>query len=331
MSCVLYNLRKLMDDEATTLQVGPCQELVHFNKYKQLYGLLRSLLPQGGEGLHLLPELEDLLDDAGEHSPLHFRALRAFGMHQLQLTRPLSNESSVQPLAAGDYGYLPGGSMDLTNFVLLGNVQDSENHKEIMQVVGNAICRLFMSEHDPVICHRSSPPIATSSISDKRECWLVPLPPNGSPSARVSYDMRLIPVKHAREFLLAHGASLASKHGVEVQDLILVTRSRRYYHYFTDGWSRLSCTRHAIELDSTASDGPAVPIPVLPAEVLSGPPLVYLVTSSRPDFQAYVTNEPLSALPQHWTGSSSSHMGCYRWGQDEFVDFVQVDKEDIVS
>jgi len=331
MNCVLDNLRELVDDEATTLQIGPCQQLVHFNKYIQLYGLLCSLLPQNGEGLYLRPGLEDLLDDAGEHSPLDFRALRAFAMHQFQLSRPLSNESSVQPFAAGDYGYFPGGSMDLTNFVLLGNIQDSENYKEIMQVVGNAKCRLFMSEHDPVICHRSRRPMATSSISEKRECWLVPLPPNGSPCVRVCYEMRLNPVKHAREFLVAHGASLASKHRVEVQDLILVTRSRSYYHYFTDGWSRLSCIHHAIELDSTGSDGPAFPVPVLPAEVLSGPPIVYLVTSSRPDFQAYVTNEPLSALPQHSTGSSSSHMGCYLFGQDEFVDFVQLDKENIVS
>jgi hypothetical protein len=187
----------------------------------QLYGLLRSLLPQGGEGLHLPPGLEDLLDNAGEHSPLNFRALRAFGMHQFQFTRPLSNESLVQPFAAGDYGYFPGGSIDLENFVLLGNIQDSEYHKEIMQVIGNAECRLFMSEHDPVICHRNSPPMASSSISDKRECWLVPLPPNGSPNVRVAYEMRLNPVKRAPEFLVAHGASLASKHGVEAQDLIL--------------------------------------------------------------------------------------------------------------
>jgi hypothetical protein len=141
-------------------------------------------------------------------------------MHQFQFTRPLSDESLVQPFAAGDYGYIPGGSMDLANFVLLGNILDSEYRKEITQVVGNAECKLFRSERDPVICHRSTPPMATSSISDEKECWLVPLPRNGS-YVRVSYEMRLGPVKHAREFLIAHGASLASKHGVETQDLIL--------------------------------------------------------------------------------------------------------------
>jgi hypothetical protein len=90
-----------------------------------------------------------------------------------------------------------------------------------VQVVGNAECGLFMSEHDPVICRRSSPPMASSSNSDESVCWLVPLPPNGSPCVRVWYDMRMNPVRHAPEFLVAHGASLASKHGVEAQDLIL--------------------------------------------------------------------------------------------------------------
>jgi hypothetical protein len=113
--------------------------------------------------------------------------------------------------------------MNLANFVLLGNIQDSEYLKEIMQVVGYAECRLFMSEHDSVICHRSSLLMATSLTSDERECWLVPLPPNGSPFVRVSHEMRMNPVKHAREFLVTNGASLASKHGVEAQDLILGT------------------------------------------------------------------------------------------------------------
>ncbi|KAI0289123.1 hypothetical protein BC826DRAFT_636236 [Russula brevipes] len=331
---VLKNLSELMYDQSTTLHVGPCpsQELVQFNKYMQLYGLLRSLLPHRGEGLRLPPGLEDLLDDAGEHGPLNFRALRAFGMHQFQFARPSSDESLVQPFAAGDYGYIPGGSMDLTKFVLLGNIQDSEYRKGITQVIGNAECKLFMSEHDPVICHRSSPPVATSSISDEdeRECWLVPLPPNGS-YMRVSYETRLDPVKHAREFLIAHGASLASKHGVEAQDLILVTRSQRYVYYCTMERPHSLRTHHAIELDSTASDGYAFPVPEIHEEMLSEPSMVYLVTSSRPDFEAYVTDEPLSASSQYSTGSALSPVGCYRRGQEETVDYVQLNVEDMES
>ncbi|KAI0288491.1 hypothetical protein BC826DRAFT_1188382 [Russula brevipes] len=328
--CVLRNLGGLMDDGTATLRVGPCQELVHFNKYRQLHGLLRSLLPREGEGLDLSPELEDLLDDAGEHSPLDLRALRAFSMHQLQSVRSWPDKRLVHPFTTGDYGYIPGGSMDLGNFVLLGNIQDSEYRKEFTEVVDKAECKLYGFEHDPVICS----PMATSSISDERERWQIPLPLSGSASARVSYEMRLNPIEHAREFLVAHGASLASKHGVEAQDLILVTRSQRECYYLADEWSRLSRTRHAIELDSTASDGPAFPVPVLPAEMLSEPSMVYLITSSRPDFQAYVTDEPLSALSlsQHSTKSSSlSHIDCLRWSHLEIVNYVQLDKEDMVS
>jgi hypothetical protein len=213
---------------------------------------LGSLLPQEGEGLHLPPELEDLLDDAGEHGPLNLRALRAFNMHQLQSVRSWPDESFVQPFAAGDYGYIPGGSMDLAKFVLLGNIQDSEYRKEIAQVVGKAECKLFRSEHDPVICHRSSPPMATSSISDERECWLIPLPLSGMTSARVSYEMRLNPIEHARGFLVAHGASLASKHGVDAQDLILGM-----------SWGHFNTLEHTpiliIERSSTSDPVPALP------------------------------------------------------------------------
>jgi len=218
--------------------------------------------------------------------------------------------------------------MDLAKFVLLGNIHDSEYRKEFTQVVGKAECKLFTSDHDPVICHRSSPPVATSSISDERECWLIPLPLNGfAPVLRVSYEVSQNLIKHAPEFLAAHGASLASKHGVEAQDLILVTRSQREYYYLANEWSRSSRTRHVIELDSTASNSP---VPVLPAEMLSAS-MMYLVTSSRPDFEAYVTDESLSAFSQHPTNSSSSRIVCHRLSQYETVDYVQLDKEDVVS
>ncbi|KAI0288479.1 hypothetical protein BC826DRAFT_1037894 [Russula brevipes] len=65
--------------------------------------------------------------------------------------------------------------------------------------------------------------------------------------------------------------------------------------------------------------------------MLSEPSMLYLVTSSRPDFEAYVTDEPLSAFPQHSTGSSSSRIDCRLWNHYEIVDYVQLDKEDMVS
>ncbi|KAI0289120.1 hypothetical protein BC826DRAFT_1187974 [Russula brevipes] len=328
---VLRNLIELVDDETATLRVGPCQELVQFNRDRQLYRLFHSLLPREGEGLDLSPELEDRLDHADEHSPFNLCALRAFSMHQLQSVRTWPDKRFVRPISAGDYGYIPGGSMDLAKFVFLGNIQDGEYRKEITQVVGKAECKLFTSEHDPVICHRSSPPVATSSISDEGECWLIPLPLNRFASARVSYEMRLNPAKHGREFLAAHGASLASKHEIEAQNLILVTRSQREHYYHTDGWSHLSPAPYAIELDSTASDGPAFPVPVLPAEPLSEPPMVYLITSSRPDFEAYVTDVPLSASHQHSKSSSPLHVGDHEWEHCEVIDYVQLDSEVMVS
>jgi hypothetical protein len=89
--------------------------------------------------------------------------------------------------------------------------------------------------------------------------------------------------------------------------------SHRYDYYCTAEWSRSLRTRRANEFDSTASDGRAVPVPGI-YEVLSGPSMVYLVTSSRLDFEAYVTDEPLSASSEHSTGSSLSPVSRHRWG-----------------
>jgi len=99
MHRALRNLKPLVEYETATLRVGPCQELVHANKYRQLYGLLRSLLSRE-EGPGLPPELEDLLDDADEHYPLDLRALRAFGMHQLQSSR-LFSRGVLRPAPCG--------------------------------------------------------------------------------------------------------------------------------------------------------------------------------------------------------------------------------------
>jgi hypothetical protein len=184
---------------------------------------LRALLPREGEGFDLSPELKDLLHDGDEHSPPSLRTLQAFSMHQLQSLRSESRpgQSFIQLLSAGDYGYIPGGSMDLAKFVLLGNIQENEYRKEITQVIAGAECKLYTPEYGTVICHRSRPTMATSTIPDERDSWQVPLPPSGPAEVRIGYWTVLNSVKHAQEFLVAQRASLALKDGVKARDLIL--------------------------------------------------------------------------------------------------------------
>jgi len=66
----LQYLKELMNAEEAALQFGPCQSSASLNTHKQPKGLLHSLLRRRREGPCLSPELEDLLDDAGEDNPL---------------------------------------------------------------------------------------------------------------------------------------------------------------------------------------------------------------------------------------------------------------------
>jgi len=311
----------LVDVESSALQVGPHKMAMTFSKYNRLRDLLYFLLPQDREGLDLSPELEDLLNGANEGTHLTLSALQAVSKHQSRSLRLLRGGYLVWPLKPGDYGYITGHSMDFSNFVVLGSIQDGECVDEMKHVVGEADCTMFMRRHDPVTCHRSDLPTGASSVADERECWEVPLLENDA-GIRVRHKVGLASAKSAWEFLVAHGASLASRHGIEPQALILVTRYERRDYY--DTWEWFSSLRgcHSIELGPTTSDCPAFQVPEFRAEAPSDVSMLYFITSSRQDFEAYVTDEPLTALP---------HRYCHPWYQDEAVDYIHLDADDMVS
>jgi hypothetical protein len=187
----------------------------------RLLRLLSSLFPRDREGLGLSPELEDLLDSANEDNPLTLPVLQAVGRHQLRSFRSSFEqpEFHVRPRKPGDYGYITEDPSDLSNFAFLGNVEDGEC-VEMKHVVGEADCTMFMWRRDPVICHRSDSPAGASSVADERECWEVPLMEENA-YVGVCHKTGLASAKSAWEFLVAHGASLASRHGIEPQALVL--------------------------------------------------------------------------------------------------------------
>jgi hypothetical protein len=154
-----------------------------------------------------------------EDNPLTLPALQTVGMHQSRSIQWSYTDSLVGPLKPGDYGYITRDSRDLSNFVFLGNIQDGE-YVEVKHIVCEASCTMFMLEHDPLICYRSCLPASPSLVRDERECWEVPLL-RGDADVRVCHRTGLASAKSAWEFLVANGASLASRHGIEPQTLIL--------------------------------------------------------------------------------------------------------------
>ena len=69
--------------------------------------------------------------------------------------------------------------------------------------------------------HPQGQPVNPFLVPDEMECWPVALPPRGNATVVVHHEMGPASVIDAEQFLITGGASLASSHGVKLQDLIL--------------------------------------------------------------------------------------------------------------
>ncbi|KAH9977429.1 hypothetical protein BJV74DRAFT_888489 [Russula compacta] len=340
---------QLMSAEEAAIQAGSCKTSASLNKYKQLMGLLQSLLPRRREGPGLSAELEDLLDDADEDNPLTLRALRTHCIEKLRHDQTWHARAPVGALTTGDYGYIPGGSTDFANFVRLGNIQDGEDGKEMMmEVVGKTHGTMLVrsSASSGVVPLPQRQPANTFLIPDEMECWPVALPQRGNATVFVHHEMALASVNDAWQFIIARGASLASSHSVKPQDLILVTRSLRIDDHRVEDWSPsplpMPGIGRAIGFGPSASGAPAFPqrggfggsAPAFShhgfgAHAPAMPSIVYLVTSARPDFAAYITDNPMGRPCPRPRGSTSWCFSCRSGYPVGYVDYIQLDAEDV--
>jgi hypothetical protein len=78
-----------------------------------------------------------------------------------------------------------------------------------------------------------------------------------------------------------------------------VTEYERRDYYHTAEWFSSLRSRQSIKFGSTTSDFPAFPVPEFRAEAPSDVSMLYFVTSSQQDFEAYVADDPLTALSHH--------------------------------
>ncbi|KAI0255628.1 hypothetical protein BJV78DRAFT_1279363 [Lactifluus subvellereus] len=337
-------LKELMNAEETALQAGSSKTSASLNKYKQLKGLLHSLLPRRREGPELSPELEDLLDDVDEDNPLTLRSLRALSIEQSRHDQTWPARAPVGALATGDYGYIPGGSTNFADFVRLGNLLDGEDGRG-MEVVGET--------HGTMDVRSSGfhgfpqrQPASPFLIPGELECWPVALPPRGSATLFVHHKTGLTSVNNAWQLLIAHGASLASTHGVKPQDLILVIRSLRIDDHRVEDWrpSLLPVPglgRPTAGFGPNAASALAFPqrggfggVPASPqhgfgAQAPAVPSIVYLVTSARPEFTAYITDDHMGRPRPRPTSSTSWCFSCRSGYPVGYVDYIQLDAEDV--
>jgi hypothetical protein len=105
-----------------------CLILNLLKRTRQLIALLSSLLPGRADKFELASELEDILeDDANEVSLTKLRNISIMnGRHSHSWTE----RSPLDTFSVGDYGYLPDGGKDFTNFKVLGNVFDTSDQEK---------------------------------------------------------------------------------------------------------------------------------------------------------------------------------------------------------
>ncbi|KAH9018940.1 hypothetical protein EDB84DRAFT_1566241 [Lactarius hengduanensis] len=331
---VLQYLKELMDAEEAALQAGTSQTPASLNKYKQLKALLHSLLPRRREGPVLLPELEDLLDDADEDNPITLCALRALSIQQSRHDQTWQARVPVGSLTTGDYGYIPGGSTDFANFVRLGNILNDFEDGKAMEVVGETHGTMLVRTGGPGAFPPPLPqrqPANPFILPDEMECWPVALPPRGNAVLFAHHETGLASVNAAWRLLIARGATLASTHGFMPQDVILVTRSLRIDDHQIDDWKPSPPPVPGIGRATGFGGAPAFPHHGFGAQAPPMPSIVYLVTSARPDFAAYITDNPMGRPRPRETRSTSWCFSCRSGSPVGYVDFIQLDAEDVGS
>jgi hypothetical protein len=328
----LQYLKDLMSAEEDALEAGASKTPASLKKYKQLKALLHSLLPRRREGATLSPELEDLLDDADDDNPISLRALRQLCIQKSRHDQTWQARAPVGSLKTGDYGYIPGGSTDFAKFVRLGNVLDEFEDGKAMEVVGETTGTIHMRTDGFSSQTMHPQPASPFILPDELECWPMALPPRGNAVLFVHNETRLVSVNAAWRLLIAHGATIASMHGIMPQDVILVTRSLRVNDYQIDDWSPSMPSIPGIGgFGAPGFGGGAMGFPHHGGFAAPIPTIVYLITSARPDFAAYLTDNPMGRPRPRATRSTS---WCYNWRNGcpvEHVNFIQLDAEDVES
>ena len=278
--------------------------------------------------------------------------------------------SPVRSLKTGDYGYISGGSTDFANFVRLGNVLHDFEDGKVMEVVGETHGTMHMRVSD--FPHQSLHPQPASPfiLPDEMECWPIAMPPRGNAVLFVHHESGIVSINAAWRLLIAHGTAKASTHGIMPQDVILgkvlvsltthcspptqttVTRSLRVNDHQIDDWTPSSSfgMGHSMGFGAPGFGGGAMGFPhhgFAPPM----PTIVYLVTSSRPDFAAYLTDNPMGRPRPRATRSTSWCFNCrFGWyvpllcsesnwliafffgsSPVEYVNFIQLDAEDAES
>ncbi|KAI0041685.1 hypothetical protein FA95DRAFT_1640934 [Auriscalpium vulgare] len=306
----------------------------------KIHSLLRSLLPQSRDDPTLPSDLLDLLDDAEDDDrAMSLPALRSLSIARQRHDQSWHERAPVRKCAVGDYGWIPQGTRNFEEFVRLGNVfedcnggQGAEGLEVVLETTGTQV---HIANRFPERTQCQPYP-----LPDELEGWPIALMPQSSVTVFVRRESRMLSVNDAWQFLLNRASTLATRHSVKQHNLLLVTRSLTVEDYQVHDRSPPPLVHrspfppmngfpghnpfagHQQHVHHFGA-GPFNPVPI--------PTLVYLFTSGKEGFSAYITDNALGKPRPQEFRSTAWMFACQAGWPAGFVDYIQLDPEDAES
>ncbi|KAI0776820.1 hypothetical protein BD413DRAFT_610404 [Trametes elegans] len=194
-------------------------------KVNHLTILARALLPDA-DNLDLAkarlssvlhPTTDEDVDEEAEPAPLTLRQIRRVAFDGPQQAW---QQKTVPPhkFSVGDLGYMPDGSSDWADFVVLTNVlKDGQAAFEVPSYAtgrqGAWVNRAYDTQN-----------LAAYERPGGVYGWAVAVPPEAECDLYIVHETVITRVQEAWSYLLDAGIALAKTHGVKPEELILVTR-----------------------------------------------------------------------------------------------------------
>ncbi|KAI0061298.1 hypothetical protein BV25DRAFT_1857529 [Artomyces pyxidatus] len=337
MTARSYNLAESLVDRAMKYlkEVERTEGPASAHKYRQLQALLQSLLPRRSDGPTLLSDIEDMLD---EDEPISLAQLRKLSLEQQRHDQAWHERAPLGKCALGDFGHIPSGTRNFEDFVRLGNFLE----------LGDPMLDSFQETTGTQVQwvngfterQQASP----FPLPGDLEGWPIALLPQSSVTMFVHHEGRLASVNDAWKYLLEKAQSLAKTHGVEPQDILLITRSLRIDDYTVKDWSPPPPVfpQHGHPQFGGNNRFPGANNRFPGANVGHGfggggfgfqnatpiPSLIYLFTSWRHDVQGYITDNPMGRPRPREYRSTSWCYACSGGVPVAYVDYIQLDAED---
>ncbi|KAF5375353.1 hypothetical protein D9615_008027 [Tricholomella constricta] len=314
-------------------------------RISHLVALTRGLLPSDNAPITLSPRVKALIGNQDDDD-IRYKERSKLDIRQLRLSNieadahdHVWNENggiSSHKFLVGDFGYIPKQGKDFKSFVTLGNVL-----KEglAMFEIQNDTRGFQWSWDDIPIRHVEMEPFP---LPCDVTCWSMAVLPNAQIDCQIMHSKVVTSVGDAWRFLLLYGKDLAAEHNIRPDELILITRAGTNQDFYIKD---LSTPVHAFHRPPVyprfgqppqfSQNGPGFNNQLqqhrhmLPYQN-NLPTIMYLITSSSPDFQPYWSHSPVAVPPsasrpdlkRGWTFKIGWSTGFINWIQLHAEDFA---------